>query len=118
MAQFTLQPYKLRDWKFVPTKEAPLVLDWPQYRAKLAPTGSRRALLNLRMSRAGHFVGLIRDKNSQQIHNFIMINTGNQYQTKLILKKDETIADRLIEVYRVEGVVWDDSCEEFPEGTV
>jgi hypothetical protein len=117
VARFVLQPCHLRDNRFAPTKGSePVVLDWKSLREKLAPSGERAALMNLRGARIGCFVGLIKDPKNldgRTPRNFMLMNLDRSARLDWLLKKDPSFETRLLEVYRVEDVRWDSVVEEF-----
>ena len=110
MANFVLQPCKLKDNRFVPTKEEPITLDWGDLLTRVAPSKSYKAKLGLRSMKKGAFVGKTRNNGVET--NFIILNADTTGKVKWLLKQDPTFVNRLIEVFRVEDVSWDDKVEE------
>ena len=110
-ASFTLQPCKVWQDRFVPTKgEGPVDFDWPSLCSKLAPKQSVRGLRTLTLLRKGAFVGLVQSRLGPA--NFLFAPNGQSNSFKYLLRKDPRFGDRVIEVYRVVNVDWGASLEE------
>jgi len=107
MATFRLQPCKLRDGWFVPQKVAPITLDWAGLRSRVAPSASVRAQTNLRQLAVQGYVGTVRQPNGQ-ITNFVLRNADLSGDVRGLTKRDPMFSQRLVDVYRVEAVDWDD----------
>ena len=113
MAELVLLPCKLRDDWIVPAKGGvPTTFDWDTLAAKLAPPNDPQALRNLRQLQASAFIGLIRSKRDQRPVSFFLLNPDRTGTVGWLLKKDPSFTDRLLEVYRVESVVWDGEMKE------
>ena len=116
MAKFVLQPCHLRDFKFAPIKGTePTTFDWEELRQKLAPSNERSALHNLRALRIGSYVGLLKDLKTPNGRpgNFVLFNLDRSARLDWLLKQQPTFEERLLEVYRVDEVLWDSKVEEF-----
>jgi hypothetical protein len=111
MASFVLQKCKLRDGWLVPVKNTePLTLDWGELCALLAPSKSQRALLTLRHIQVSGYVGLVRQPTF--VSNFVVRNADLSGDIRQTIKRDPTFAQRLVDAYRVDSVVWDDKLVE------
>jgi hypothetical protein len=62
----------------------------------------------------GAFVGLIRSKETKEIVNFLLVNPNRTGRIDWLLKRDASVADRLVDIYQVEAVIWDANVEELP----
>ena len=104
MSQVTLQLCRLREGRLAEDREAePVTLDWNGLVKRLAPSGSRNAMLILRDLRIGEFVGTRRKQDGPQ--NFKITEPSGKI--KQILKAQPTFGSDLIEVYRVVRSEWD-----------
>lgn len=112
MARIVLQPCKLREDEFVPTKEQPSVFDWKQLSKKLAPSRDIKARHNLLLLQPQAFVGLL--VTSKGASNFVLMNENRSGNIATIVARDPSFLDRLLEVYRVEEVTRDASVSEMP----
>lgn len=106
MASFKIQPCKLRAGWLVPTKDPPLVLNWRELCARLAPSRDLRALQTLQLVQLGSYVGLVIGPNGART-NFVLTNTDRSGNLGVVLTRDPSFESRLVEVYRVEAVKWD-----------
>lgn len=112
MARFVLQPCKLRAGWIVPLKNTDTVtLGWDELKTRLAPSGEYKARSALRAMQPGGFVGLLKSRGDR-ITNFVFVNIDRSGNVGWWMKSDPTLEDRLVEVFRVEEVVWDDSMAE------
>lgn len=98
-----LQPYKLRDKKFVELSDPKLELDWEEYKKLIAPTGTKNAFLVARKAKVGNYIGLLSKQNSLPI-NFIFISPNNSKDAKNLYSQMSDIEDRLLVLYKVEYV--------------
>jgi len=111
MARFVLQPCAIREARFVPKrKEEPIEFDWPALRARLAPSSSGPAQANLCRLEPLMFVGLIRTRHGPA--NFIYQDGGRRGFAGVLLRKDPTFLDRIVEVFRVVEVEYGGRCVE------
>ena len=111
MAIFVLQKCKLRDGWLVPVKNTePLTLDWKQACALLAPSNTDRARLLLRQMQVSSYVGLVRQPTF--VSNFVIRNADLSGDMRSTVKRDPSFAQRLVDAYRVDSVVWDASMTE------
>lgn len=115
MARFVLQPCHLREGTFAPIKgTTPVVLDWRGLLTALAPSGSYNAKMTLRALRPGTYVGTTKDRRDPKVlRNFVLANPDRSAQVDGVLKKDPEFEERLVDVYRVDEVVWDSVVQEF-----
>ncbi len=117
MASFLLQPCHLRGDRFVPSKEAPIEVSWHDLLDRLAPSKSSKAKNQLRSGmRMGGFVGLTRHSKSPEPCNFVLQNQDRSGKIGWLLKQDPSFSERLIEVFRIEALAWDDKVEELDNG--
>ena len=108
MATFRLQPCKLRDGWFVPKKAtAAIEVDWNGLRTRVAPSATPRAQSVLRNIAAQAYVGTLKQPNGT-VTNFVIRNADLSGDIRGVLKRDPLFAHRLVDVYRVDSVVWDD----------
>jgi hypothetical protein len=106
MANFVLFPCKLRQDHLIPKKDGePLSLDWKGLVEKLAPSRSHQAMMILHHVRLGSFVGLI--KRDGRLNTFYLYDPTLNGSLREQLKKDPTMEERLVEVWRVDHVRWD-----------
>lgn len=118
MARFVLQPCKLRDAWFIPTKDVPIELQWMDLCARLAPSQTKNAQMVLRRLERGCFIGLVLNEKVKQAVNFLYLTPDRSGNAKGLVKKDPTFERRLIEVFRVEDFVWDSTLQEIPSTSV
>lgn len=108
MATFTLQRCKFRDGWLVPKKgEAPEQLEWKKLCERLAPSGSLRARSLFRQATPNSFIGLLRQSDGKTT-NFVFQNLGSLGDVRAIAKANPMFERQLVDVYRVEKVVWED----------
>jgi len=115
LARFVLQPCHLREGRLAPIKgAAPVVFNWVELVAALAPSKEPRAKMTLRSMQPGAYVGTVSDTvDSKVIRNFILVNQDRSAQLDWVLKKDPGFERRLISVYRVDDVKWEAAVREF-----
>lgn len=101
---FVLKPCRVRQGRFVPTKDEALTLGWKELVAKFAPQRSRNAILCLRYLRIGGYVGLA--QTPQGLACFYYGNTDRSGRIAPELVKDEQWASRIQEVFLVEKAQW------------
>ncbi len=118
MSTFILQPCKLREDRFVPTKAEPMQVGWVDLCNRLAPNKSPQALMTLRRLEHSAYVGLALDLKTKNAQNFFLMNFDRSNRVGWLLKKDPSFSERLIEVYRVDGVTYDSKVEENPQRVV
>lgn len=115
MARFLLQPCKLREEWLVPVKDTqPLTFDWRELCARLAPSREIKALQVLQLLQVYSYVGLTRHPRGGPPGNFVLTNVDRSGNLGKIVKQDKTFGLRIIEVFRVEEVVWDARIIELP----
>lgn len=114
MASFVLQPCHLRDDRFVPSKAEPITCEWDDLVNRLAPSKSSKAKLTLRQLQRGAFVGTTRHRSSNIPTNFMLVMPDRSGRVGGLLQQDPSFADRLLEVFQVQSVVWDDKLDEIP----
>lgn len=112
MASFTMQRCRLRENKLVPMKEPPAEFSWEELLKRVAPSKSTKAKIQLRKMQTGAFVGVTKTPQGET-SNFLLLNTNRTGKIDWLLRQDPTFAARLVEVFRVESVKWDDKLEEF-----
>lgn len=115
MAHFVVQPCHLRGAVFAPNKGEPaLKWTWRDLVEQVAPAGQLSTLTNLRTLKPGAFVGLARvTLTAEETRTFLLLNTDRSARLDWILKRNPDFADRLVSVYRVDEVKWDDVTQEF-----
>ena len=114
MASFVLQPCKLRDGRFVPRDSEPMRLDWTGLTKVVAPSRSPHSYQILLSMQADGYVGVIKGEDDGRLSTFFYMGPMRNGDFRSILKKDETIGDRIDSVYRVDEVKWDGKTEEYP----
>ena len=111
--QFVLQPCKLRNSDFVPTKDEVVTFSWKEMLNRFAVSGTRQAVLNVRGIKLGSFIGMAVDPRTGKPTNFYLWNPDFSGSLVGKIKKDPGFTDRILEVYRVEHVEWDAQVKEF-----
>lgn len=92
---------------------APKKMAWAELAAKFAPGSDAKAKLALRAIRLGAFVGLAQGSDpSKPPHNFVLFNPDRSAKFEWVVKRDPSFGTRLLEVYRVDSVVWEDAVKE------
>lgn len=99
----------------MPIKGAtPKVVDWTELLAAFGSNRDVRTKMTLRQLRPGAFLGIAKNSSqSAESHNFVLFNPDRSAKFDWVLKKDPTFEQRLVEVYRVEDVVWESVVKEF-----
>ena len=115
MARFVLQPCHLREGRLAPVKGTkPVVFNWAELVAVLAPSKEPRAKMTLRSIQPGAYVGTAKDRTDPKVlRNFVLVNQDRSSQLGWILRKDPEFERRLVDVYRVDEVKWEAVVHEF-----
>lgn len=100
MTKILLQPYKIRENKFVPESIEPLKLDWEAYRKLLAPSNSPMSLLLLRRIKTSSYIGLIKKTNGSLI-NFCYIPNTTKNTVEPLIRQMPDVVNRLHSLYKV-----------------
>lgn len=100
----SLQPCKIRENRIVPLKAERIDLRWHELVAKMAPNREPFELNTLAQLRLGSYVGVCRRSRGDGQTVFMLMNDDRSGFIDWILKKDETFASRVIEVYRVDAL--------------
>ncbi len=101
---FVLQPCRIRQGQFVPTKDEALTVNWTELVKKFSPQRLRNAVLCLRHLRMGGFVGLAKSVQGPAVFYYSNLNRNGKISTDLV--KDDKWSEKIIEVYRVEKAQW------------
>lgn len=96
------------------TRAGPLEFSWDDLVRRLAPSKSTRAKQQLRSVRTGAFIGVTENAQTKEKCNFVLLNTNRTGKIDWLLKQDPTFPRRLVEVFRVDAVSWDDKLQELP----
>ena len=112
MASFILQPCRLRADRLVPTKDEVVTFEWEDLVERLAPSKSLQAKMTLRKLQKGAFIGTTRQAESQSPTNFLLVMPDRSGRIGGLIKQDPSFPERLLEVFQVQSVDWDDSLDE------
>ncbi len=108
MATFILQRCKYREGWLVPKKgEQPLQLEWHELCERLAPSGSMRARMMFRQAAPNAFIGLVRQHDGS-VTNFVYRNHDLSGDVRALVKANPAFERQLVDVFRVEKVLWED----------
>ena len=115
LAKFVLHPCHLREDRFAPIKGAVAVtMNWAELVTTLAPSQELDAKMTLRSVSPGSYVGITKDRtDSKKIRNFVILNPDRSAKLDWLLKKDPSFENRLLQVFRVDEVVWESVVQEF-----
>lgn len=106
MSRFVLLPHRLREDRLVPIKGAePIVLNWRELAAKLAPSNRIEAVKTLRHMQRGAFVGLLK-QGKREPSNFCFIAQDRSGKISNIIRRNPSFGSNLLEVYRVVESDW------------
>lgn len=108
MANFLLQPCKIRENRFVPTKDEAVAFDWADLCTRLAPSESVKAKSSLRRAESQGFIGLTRHEASGESCTFVFCNQDRSNSIDWLIKQDPSFPGRVLEVYRVESIDWEE----------
>jgi hypothetical protein len=115
LARFVLTPCKVRVDRFVPVKGAePLVLDWGQLKALIAPGGFEE-IRKLKRLQVGAYCGLVtRAKTAGPTPaTWVLLNSDRSGKIDWILKNDPAFEHRVVQSYRVDEAKWDAGVSEY-----
>lgn len=113
MSRFVLQPCRVRDDYFVPTKgEAQVEVNWPELAKRLAPTKEPTALRTLLRLQVGGFVGVRKAPGHAKPTNFFLMNPDRSGKLGWILKQNPKFGEQVESVFRVEIAEYDASTTE------
>ena len=108
MSLFVLQPCKFRENHFAPIKHS---VTWQgDFKALLAKFAdvSNETISNLKLIRVGGFIGKCKAYHQpSKINTFFVVNENKSNYFAWIFKKDPSFASRLLEVYRIDELLWD-----------
>ena len=105
MAKFILQPARITGTRIAPYGE-PVEMDWNKFKATLAPSGSRHAMMTLRTAKKGCFLGLIRDSPSQVSTFRLDLHTSSR-DINWLIRQDQSLPDRIVDMWMVVDLQWD-----------
>jgi hypothetical protein len=116
-SKFVLQPCHVREDRFVDTDVAALVFTAEELVRCFAPKREYVELMKLRAMRPGSFFGRIKGGRTGRPTNFYFFRDDRRNSMRAFLKKDPTLAERVLEVYRVERADWGSKVEESESGS-
>lgn len=91
----------------IDTSKEVMKLDWKQLCKFFSPERDNEQLQKLLHLAPNSYVGLTKSAKSGRPIVFFLQNTDRSGNLDWLLKRDETFADRIIEVYKVLSVEWD-----------
>jgi hypothetical protein len=112
MADFVLQPCRIRDKRIIPTKDDPVQWDWKQLRENLAPTDSPKARMVLKLISRQGYVLLVQPHPKGPITNIFLQNPDRSNKIDWLLRRQPTFPRRVVSVWRVERADHGASIEE------
>lgn len=107
-----LQECKVREDRFVPTKEPPKEFSWGELVEVLAPHKSVDAYKQLSKAETGAYLGLAADRRTGRLGTFFFKNPDRSGNIGWLLKKDPTVPGRIKRIFRVEEAHFERKLEE------
>jgi len=104
--RFVFQPCKVREDRIVPLDDAPLVFTTRELIDRFVPQRDPLALRMLRSIRVNSYYGLIKNGAGDSVTNFVFMRDDRKNTLSFHLKKDPTVGERIVEVFRVDEVDW------------
>lgn len=88
-------------------------MDWASLKKTLAPSGTFKAVKNLRGLEKNIYVGTATHPRTGVETNFLFRNHDRSDNSfGWVLQKDPTLEDRIVKLYKVESVKWEGGVDE------